>query len=130
MAFDTNAFNQATNFLNGLNNFNAQKHEILTVNSLQQAKDFVMNKGDSYLLLDPNADLLYLKEIDNIGKISLRIYRLNECTDEYINNQTPVTISKTEFDKLLKRLEKLESNRGGKNAVKESTEQQLFTKDE
>lgn len=115
MAFDPNTFSQ--NFLNTLN----QKHEILTVNSLQQVKDFVMNRGDSYLLLDPNADLLYIKEMDNIGKVSVRVFTLSEVTDQYISNNTPVTISKSEYTKLLNRLEQLEA----KNAVKESKQSEL-----
>ena len=123
MAFDANAFNQATNFLNNLNN--VQKHEILTVSSLQQVKDFVMNRGDSYLLLDPNADLLYVKELDTIGKSTIRIFSITECTQQYLDNSTPATVSKADYDKLLKRLERLENNRGGKNDTSESKSEQL-----
>ena len=116
MAFDPNAFSQV------LNNFsNHMKHEILTVSSLQQAKDFMMNKGDSYLLLEPNADLLYIKEMDNIGKVSLKIFSLADVTEQYISNNTPVTISKTEYTKLLNRLDQLEAI----NAIKESKQPEL-----
>jgi hypothetical protein len=118
MAFD---FSQATNFLSNFNNI--QKHEILTVSSLQQAKDFAMNRGDSYLLLDPNADLLYIKEKDSIGKESLRVFGLQEVTEQYLNNSTPATISKTEYEKLLKRLELLE--KGEKNVTKKSEQSEL-----
>lgn len=116
MAFDPNTFSQV------LNNFsNPIKHEILTVSSLQQAKDFVMNKGDSYLLLDPNADLLYIKEMDNIGKVSLKVFSLVDVTEQYISNNTPITISKSEYTKLLNRLDQLEAI----NAVKESKQSEL-----
>lgn len=108
MAFDYNTFAQASNLISGFNNL--QKHEIITVNSLQQAKDFTINKGDSYLLLDPNADTLYIKECDTIGKISLRSFALRETTDEVINNSAPITISKSEYDKLVSRLSKLEED--------------------
>lgn len=119
MAFDYNALSQATNLFTNLNNM--QKHEILTVNSLQQVKDFSMNKGDSYLLLDPNADTLYIKECDSIGKISIRSFALRETTQEVINDSVPATISKSEYDKLLKRLEQLE----GKNATSKSEQPEL-----
>jgi hypothetical protein len=109
MGFDNNILSQATNFLNNYNQ--SQKHEILTVNSLQQVKDFVMNRGDSYLLLDPNADLLYVKEKDSIGKESVRVFSLKEITEQYFSNTTPATISKTEYEKLLKRLEMLEKEK-------------------
>lgn len=108
MAFDFNSLSQASNVFNSL--YNNQRHEILTVNSLQQVKDFNLNKGDSYLLLDPNADTLYIKECDSIGKIQIRSFSLVETTQDLINNSTPVTISKSEFDKLVSRLSKLEAD--------------------
>lgn len=117
MAFDYNALSQATNLFSTFN----QKHEIITVNSLQQAKDFFINKGDSYLLLDPNADLLYVKECDNLGRISLKVYSLVDKTDEIISNNTPVTLSKSQFDNLMKRLEQLE----GKNETAKPEQPEL-----
>lgn len=119
MAFDFNTLAQATNLYSNLNGF--QHHEILTVNSLQQVKDFVINKGDSYLLLDPNSDILYIKECDSIGKITLKIFSLKDITDEVLNNSTPVTLSKTQFDNLMKRLEILE----GKNETTKSEQPEL-----
>jgi len=119
MAFDPNAFTQATNFLSSINNFNIpQKHEILTVNSLQQAKDFIVNKGESYLLLDPNADTLYVKECDSIGKISLRSFHIEE---KPIEESIPITISKSDYESLMSRLNKLEE---GVNVSKESKSKQ------
>lgn len=121
MGFDNNILSQATNFLNNYNQ--SQKHEILTVNSLQQVKDFVMNRGDSYLLLDPNADLLYVKEKDSIGKESVRVFSLKEITEQYFSNTIPATISKTEYEKLLKRLEILEKEK--ENVSKKSEQSEL-----
>lgn len=118
MAFDFNAITQASGLINNM--YNLQKHEILTVNSLQQVKDFNMNKGDSYLLLDPNADTLYIKECDSIGKIQIRSFALRETTQEVINNASPVTISKSEYNKLIKRLEQLEGNNVSKSESKQS----------
>lgn len=106
MAFDPNTFN-ATTFLNSFTG--SQKHEITTVNSLQQVKEFIMGKGESYLLLDPNADLLYIKEMDTIGKVTIRVFSLTDVSEQYINNNTPVTISKSEYTKLINRLEQLEA---------------------
>lgn len=115
MAFDFNSLAQATNLYSNLGGF--QKHEILTVSSLQQVKDFIINKGDSYLLLDPNSDLLYIKEADNLGKIKISIFRLTDVTNEIMDSSTPVTLSKSQFDNLMKRLEQLE---GGKNGTSKS----------
>lgn len=120
MAFDYNALSQATNLFSNINGI--QKHEILTVSSLQQVKDFVVNKGDSYLLLDPNADTLYIKECDSIGKINIRSFALTETTQEVVNESTPVTISKNEYRKLLKRLEQLEERKHG---IKQSEQPEL-----
>lgn len=108
MVFDPNSFN--------INNFsNPLKHEILTVNSLQQVKDFVMNKGDSYLLLDPNSDVLYIKEMDSIGKVKISKYRLEDCSDELLE-ESVITMRKKDYDNILKRLEQLE----GKNEASKS----------
>ena len=120
MGFDYNSLSQATNLFNNLQN--SQRHEIITVNSLQQVKDFAINKGDSYLILDPNADTLYIKECDSIGKVNLRVFALTEITQEVINNTTPISISKTEYEKLLKRLESVE---GKKNAINEPKQKEL-----
>ena len=119
MGFDYNSISQATNLLNV---FNPGKHEIITVNSLQQAKDFHLNRGDSYLLLDPNADILYIKECDSIGKLSLRIFKLTDVTESYEAESTPVSISKLEYDNLIQTINKL-ANRVD-NGVKNATEKQ------
>lgn len=118
MAFDFNSLAQATNLYSSLG---FQKHEILTVSSLQQVKDFIINKGDSYLLLDPNSDLLYIKEADNLGKIKISIFKLTDVTDEIMDSSTPVTLSKSQFDNLMKRLELLE---GGRNGTSKSEPEQ------
>lgn len=119
MAFDPTAFSQATNFLNNFTN--SQKHEILTVSSLQQVKDFTINRGDSYLMLDPNADRLYVKEKDNIGKDSIRIFSLTEITEQYLNSETPVTMTKADYNNLIQRIERLE----GKNATEKPEQSKL-----
>ena len=124
MGFDTTALTQATNFFNNFSS--SQKHEILTVSSLQQVKDFVMNRGDSYLLLDPNSDLLYVKEKDNIGKDCIRVFSLTEVTDQYLNSNSSVSISKSDYDKLMKRLEKLEKG-VGKDVSKKSEPELNFS---
>lgn len=128
MAFDYNALSQATNLFTNFGGL--QKHEILTVSSLQQVKDFVMNKGDSYMFLDPNADLLYIRERDSIGKDSIRVFSIADVSDQYLEQVTPVTISKTEYNNLLRRLDFLEKKGAKKREVDESAQPELNLADQ
>jgi len=106
MGIDYNQLSQAGNLLASLGNFgNAYnplygKHEVLTVNGLQEAKDFKLNKNERVALIDSNDDVLYIKECDEIGKYNLKIYACTDVTDKYLQSNTPASISKAEFENL------------------------------
>lgn len=55
-------------------------------------------------MIDCNADILYIKESDDLGKATLRIYECKEKTKEYLDKLTPATISKSDFDSLKNQL--------------------------
>lgn len=119
-----NDFSQITQFGNTLSNLTSlvtpQKHEILTVNSFQEVKDFKLNKGDTYDLLEPNSDILYIVEMDNIGKKKIRVFSLTEITEQYISNASPSFVTKEEYESLLQKLKDIETKIGGKNGTNES----------
>lgn len=113
-----NALTGFSNFANQGFNF-SPKHEILTVSSYDEVKNFRINKGDSYDLLDPNADVLYIKERDNLGKESIKVFHLQDITAQYEQAVTPANISRQEYNNLVNKIDSLITQiEGGKNAVK------------
>lgn len=96
----------ATTFLSSLYNNNPlgtpqQKREIVTVNGYQDALNFKLEKGESIALIDANADVLYLKECDDIGKSTLKVFECIDKTDEY-SAQPSAGVGKEEIAQLRK----------------------------
>lgn len=121
-----NNFDQLAQFgsaLNGFSTFANQgfipKHEILTVNSLQDAQSFQIRKGESFDLLDPNNDILYIKECDNLGKITLRAFHLAEFTPQEEVN-TPDYATKQDLNIVINKIDALLNQMGGKHETKKS----------
>lgn len=113
--------NALTGFSNFAQNFNyPMKHEIITVSGLDEVKNFKLNKGDSYDLLDPNTDTLYIKERDNIGRETIKIYSLTDITEKALAESEPANISRQEYDSLMNKLDNLLNRVEVKNAVKKS----------
>ena len=83
------------------------KKEIITVNGVSEAQSFHLEKGESVALIDSNSDVLYIKESDDVGKVSLKIYECVDKTDEYISKNTPAQISKADFENLTNQLNNL-----------------------
>lgn len=108
MALDFQQLANAGALLNNLStignpSFNGfqPKREIITVNGFQEAKDFKLNKGEQIALIDSNEDILYIKEADDCGKYSLRVYECKEITDDFNKSiSEPSGISREEFEKL------------------------------
>lgn len=102
MALDYQQLAQGVNFLTSLSNpnYSLNRHEILTVNGLQEAKDYKLNRNERVALIDANSDVLYIKECDEIGKYNLKIYECTDVTDKFEMQNTPASISKAEFDEL------------------------------
>ncbi len=117
---------QANNFLSTLysNPQVAPKREVITVDGVNEAQSFRLDKGESVALIDCNTDVLYVKESDEVGKTSLRIYECVDKTEEYLAKNTPAQISKADFDKLQNQLTNLTNllSRGVPNVIEERKE--------
>lgn len=106
--FNTQGLMQAGNILSTLyQTQSSSKREVITVNGVSEAQSFRLEKGESVALIDSNADVLYLKEADDVGKTTMRIYECTDKTDEYLAKNTPAQISKADFDNLNKKLNNL-----------------------
>lgn len=105
---NTQSLVQAGNFLSTLYNpNNTQKREVITVNGVSEAQSFRLDKGESVALIDCNADILYIKESDDVGKTSLKIYECKDKTEEYLAKNTPAQISKADFENLTNQINNL-----------------------
>lgn len=120
---NTQSLVQAGNFLSTL--YNPQntnlKREVVTVNGVNEAQSFRLDKGESIALIDCNADVLYIKESDDVGKTTMRIYECIDKTEEYLAKNTPAQISKADFDNLTSQISNLTKmlSKGVVNASKE-----------
>jgi len=111
-----NQMAQAGSILSSLGNLNVpQRQDIITVNGLQEAKDYRLNKGDRVAMIDSGSDILYIKECDDIGKYSLKVFECKEITDRYEKENTPAVISRAEFDNLMQSIKDVQLMLGGKN---------------
>lgn len=121
---------QAGNFLSTLGGVvpsspvQSQRREIISANGYQEAKDFRLDRGESIILLDANANIVYLKECDDIGKISLKVFDCKDITEQYSLQNTPANISKAEFEGLKQAMQEIKTllTRGvnyGKHDVKQ-----------
>lgn len=108
----------AGSFLSGLYNQNQfNKREIITVNGVQEAISFKLEKGESVALIDSNEDILYIKDCDEIGKCNLKIYECIDKTDELMSASTPSSINKVELEQMKNDLAEIKSllSRGSHN---------------
>lgn len=109
---------QAGNILTQLGTFQnfQSKRDIITVNSLNEAKDFKLNNGESVVLMDSNDDIIYVKQCDEIGKVTMNVYKCINITEEFEKKNTPANVSKADFDALVQSITELKSmmnNKGG-----------------
>lgn len=119
---NTQSLVQAGNFLSTLYNpQTVSKREVVTVNGVNEAQSFRLDKGESIALIDCNADVLYIKESDDVGKTTMRIYECIDKTEEYLAKNTPAQISKADFDNLTSQISNLTKmlSKGVGNASKE-----------
>lgn len=124
MAIDYQNLANGMNFLSNLTNpYGVQKHEIITVNGYQEARDFKLNRGERVALVDVNDDILYIKECSEIGKYSLKVFECKNVTDKYEQQNTPANISREEFENLsgeISRIKQLlEEKSNGKHNVQQ-----------
>lgn len=95
------------------------------VNGIQGAREQMVQAGCSCWMMDNNDSIIYYKAVDEIGKPTLRAFRLTEVPAEDAAQQPAPQIdpsqfvSREEFAPLLEkmnRLEKLANDLGGINA--------------
>jgi hypothetical protein len=79
---------------------NFTKHDIETVNGYSEAKDFKLNRDERIILLDSNDNIIYIKECDEIGKCTLKVFECTEVTEKYQLQNTPTSFTKEELDKI------------------------------
>lgn len=96
MGFDTSQISQFGNLLTTFNS--PQKRTILTFNGYREAQDFKLNRGESIIALDSNEDVLYLKECDDIGKYSLKVFSCIDVTNQIQEQNNPTYITKSDLD--------------------------------
>lgn len=96
MGFDTSQISQFGNLLTTFNS--PQKRTILTFNGYREAQDFKLNRGESIIALDSNEDVLYLKECDEIGKYSLKVFSCIDVTNQIQEQNNPTYITKSDLD--------------------------------
>ena len=121
MAYD---FNQANAFLSNITS--TSKREIVTVTGSKNAQDYWLNRGESVLLLDSNEQLLYMKTCNEIGKCELKVYKCEDVTERY-KNQEPAVITQSQINDLNAKIEKLTALLGEKNEsnVKQPNDEQF-----
>lgn len=107
----------AGSFLSGLYNPpQFQKREIITVNGVQEAQTFKLEKGESIALIDANEDVLYIKDCDEIGKCNLKIYQCIDKTDELLSATNPSSFNRLEIDQMKSDLAEIKTLlRGSRN---------------
>ncbi len=68
-----------------------QNNGIIWVSSRQEADGYLIAPGSAVALWDSNAPVIYLRQADNTGKPSTKVYDLVERTDMPAARQQPVT---------------------------------------
>lgn len=103
-----NNYQQLTNtLLNGLNSQYTSKRSIVTVNGLQEAKNYNLDRGENIILMDSNEDIVYIKSCEETGKYILKVYRCEDITETFTMNDTEV--SKKDFNKLSEEVAELKT---------------------
>lgn len=114
MGFDSNSITQMANIISGFN----QKRKVMTVNGIKEAQELKLNNGESILFLDSNDDILYLKQCDDIGKVTLRVFQCTDITDDFTSNTENNSISKADLETFEKNiLNEVKKLIGGKNEL-------------
>lgn len=103
-----NNYQQLTNtLLNGLSSQYTSKRSIVTVNGLQEAKNYNLDRGENIILMDSNEDIVYIKSCEETGKYILKVYRCEDITETFTLNDTEV--SKKDFNKLSEEVAELKT---------------------
>lgn len=90
----------------------AQQNTYAFVSGLDGAKSFPLPTNQSMLLMDSEQSVCYLKQVNALGQMTLKCFKLVEINENDIKNQNVAQnvdyATKSDFQEVLKRLEKLE----------------------
>ncbi len=88
------------------------------VDGLNGVNRYPVAPGNSVALKDANSMTLYVKSVDLSGALlPLRVFQMNEVTQEYLDRETPV--SRAEFNQLSNTLSELAKSMSGMNQMLE-----------
>lgn len=108
MAYNPNVYNPyGSQAVNGLT----------SVTGIEGARAYPLPPNSVMPLFDANEDMMYVKSTDGAGFPTVKIYRFEEVQPEV--EQSPDYVSRDEFDKLNKKLDKLIRGMNGKQPVSE-----------
>lgn len=90
---------------------NPQNNGIIWVNSKNEADSYLVAPGSAVALWDANNPVIYLRQADNTGKPTTKVFDLVERSDGPKINAVPLTnqITREEFDAVVDRLTALEN---------------------
>ncbi len=83
------------------------------VNGIEGAKSFILQPNQTVLLMDSEQPVCYMKQANGLGQSTLRYFKLTEVNEADIRGNNNIQavkqdfVSKSEFDELCKKFEKL-----------------------
>lgn len=95
------------------NNQQQQLNQYAFVNGIEGAKAFQMPCNQTMLLMDSDKPIVFMKSTDNLGKASIRYFKLIEVTEADLKGQNVQVdksvdyVTKNEFKELSNRFEEL-----------------------
>ena len=103
MAYNNTAYGNGgpTNYPNAVPVYNVDTNPFgfIEVGGFDGVNRFPVAPGAGVNLKDANSDLVFVKARDSVGNnLPLRVFRMMEVTDEYMQNEEPVT--RKEFKQL------------------------------
>lgn len=91
--------------------FSASQSGFKEVDGLAGVNKYPVAPGNAVALKDMNTNIVFVKTVDMSGSLlPLRVYQLTEITQEYLDQETPV--SRAEFNQLNENINQLASSMG------------------
>ena len=91
--------------------FSASQSGFREVDGLAGVNKYPVAPGNAVALKDTNTNIVFVKTVDMSGSLlPLRVYQLTEITQEYLDQETPV--SRAEFNQLNANINQLASSMG------------------
>ena len=108
------------NNYNPYGNYYYQKNEYAFVNGLEGAKSYQMHPNQTVMLMDSDSPVCFMKTTDNMGKATLRCFKLQEVQESelrgVINNNDTFQSQINELNDKVANLYKMINKDGNTNA--------------